>query len=245
MSAIVLDVLLDRYVAVWNEPDPGRRRAAIESLWLPDGAHLTPTRQAVGWDAIEERIAEAYQQWVAPGGFEFRAVPDISGHNSTARFHWEMAPPDGPAASVGFDFLILADDGRIHTDYQSIEQDGSDPGLRPLLDRYVAVWNEPDAGRRRAAIESLWLPDGAHLTPTRQAVGWDAIEERIAEAYQQWVAPGGFDFRAVPDISGHNSTARFHWEMAPPDGPAASVGFDFLILADDGRIHTDYQSIEG
>ena len=36
---------------------------------------------------------------------------------------------------------------------------------RELVDRYVAVWNEPDAELRRKAIHELWTQDGAHIVP--------------------------------------------------------------------------------
>ncbi|WP_433250767.1 hypothetical protein ACQPYK_04730 [Streptosporangium sp. CA-135522] len=31
-----------------------------------------------------------------------------------------------------------------------------------LLERYVTVWNEPDASARRDAVARLWTPDGLH-----------------------------------------------------------------------------------
>lgn len=38
-----------------------------------------------------------------------------------------------------------------------------DMGIHQLTDRYVAVWNEPDAERRRAAIRELWSADAVHM----------------------------------------------------------------------------------
>ena len=32
--------LADRYVALWNEPDPDLRRELIEVLWSEDGSHI-------------------------------------------------------------------------------------------------------------------------------------------------------------------------------------------------------------
>jgi hypothetical protein len=37
-TATDLQQLVDRYVALWNEPDPDVRRHAICALWAPDGA---------------------------------------------------------------------------------------------------------------------------------------------------------------------------------------------------------------
>jgi hypothetical protein len=41
---------------------------------------------------------------------------------------------------------------------------------RELVDRYVAVWNEPDAERRRKAIAEPWTEDGVQLLQPPQEV---------------------------------------------------------------------------
>ena len=40
--------LADRYVSVWNEADPERRRQAIAEIWRPDGQHYVDMREACG-----------------------------------------------------------------------------------------------------------------------------------------------------------------------------------------------------
>jgi hypothetical protein len=35
-------------------------------------------------------------------------------------------------------------------------------GRKQLVDRYVAVWNDPDAQRRRRAVAELWTDDAGH-----------------------------------------------------------------------------------
>lgn len=67
--------LADSYLAVWNEPDPERRRAMVRDLWTEDASHLLQppvdikdSAAAIGMDAIleirghqalERRIAKA------------------------------------------------------------------------------------------------------------------------------------------------------------------------------------------
>ena len=48
-----------------------------------------------------------------------------------------------------------------------------------LADRYVAVWNETDAGRRRAGIAALWAPEGEHYVGERAVRGYEALEVRV------------------------------------------------------------------
>jgi hypothetical protein len=113
------DALAARYVAVWNEPSPDARRAAIAVLFAPDAAHFTPTREFRGHAALETRVAEAHDQWVAGGTHAFRAVPGATGHHDGAFFRWEMYAVEGGAvAGGGFDFVRLDEAGRITADHQ-------------------------------------------------------------------------------------------------------------------------------
>jgi hypothetical protein len=115
--------------------------------------------------------------------------------------------------------------------------------INELVDRYVAVWNQPDAALRRRGIAELWTEDGVHLTPVHEARGYEAIEARVTGAHQRFVGTGGYIFRAEPNTAdGHHNVVRFNWEMVPANGGAVeAAGFDFLILDDDGRIRYDYQ----
>src|SRR5690348_6469717 len=90
--------------------------------------------------------------------------------------------------------------------------------LTELADRYVNLWNEPDADRRRATIASLWTEGGAHvlqppeeireiaarpgigLTARLEARGHEALEARARSAYEEFVGTGGFRFRRRDDI---------------------------------------------
>jgi len=134
---------------------------------------------------------------------------------------------------------------------------------RKLVDRYVAAWNEPDAGLRRKAIHELWTEDGAHIlqppreireaatglgftSTTLEARGHDELEVRVARAYQEFVAPGEFSFKPRDNADRLHNLVKFSWEMVPTaGGQVAGAGLEILILDQDGRIKTDYQFIEG
>jgi hypothetical protein len=139
----------------------------------------------------------------------------------------------------------------------------TDTDPAPLANRYVAVWNEPDPARRRAAIRELWSADATHvLQPpdqmrtaaaglgfdrlVLQARGHDALEARVTRSHQEFVAPGRFVFRSRGDADRLHDVVKFHWEMAHRDGGAvAGVGLEILLLGPDGRIERDFQFIEG
>jgi hypothetical protein len=131
--------IVDRYVALWNEPDPSRRRAAVHDLWAADAVHLlTPPKEiadgaadvgfpdlvleARGHAALERRVTRAHDEFVAPGRFAFRSRGDAERLRDLVKFRWEMVDRDGgEVAGVGLSILVLGPDGRIAGDYQFIE----------------------------------------------------------------------------------------------------------------------------
>ena len=113
-----------------------------------------------------------------------------------------------------------------------------------LADRYVAVWNEPDAEARRRAIAALWAPDGGHYIGTREAHGYAALEQRIAGSHQKNVRDGGNRFRVVTGARALRDVVTFFWEMLPAGSETVvATGLEFLIVDDQGRIITDYQFV--
>lgn len=131
--------LAGRYVALWNEADPLRRRAAIANLWIEDGVHilqppqevreiaarrgigLTARLEARGHAALEARVTSAFEEFVAPGEFSFRRRDSATCLDDVVKFRWEMVSRDGDVAGTGLEFLVVAPDGRIRRDYQFIE----------------------------------------------------------------------------------------------------------------------------
>ena len=117
--------------------------------------------------------------------------------------------------------------------------------LNTFVEQYIAVWNEPDAGRRRAIIRALWQPDARHLARTIEAEGHAGIETRVTGAYDKWVKEKGCVFRLRDGVDGHHDTIKLRWEMLPAaGGEVISIGFDFMVLGEDGRIRIGYQFIE-
>ena len=130
--------LADRYVALWNEPDPQRRRRMIAELWTEDGRHIlqppqeirevaaqpgiamTATLEAQGHEAIEARAASVYEHWVGSEGLSFRGRDDADRLGDVVKLHWDAVAKDGTVFAVGLSFLVLAADGRIERDYTFI-----------------------------------------------------------------------------------------------------------------------------
>jgi hypothetical protein len=120
------------------------------------------------------------------------------------------------------------------------QQDMSE--LNQLVNRYIALWHEPNVELRRQSITELWVEDGAQFTRLREIRGYQALVERVSTAYEKFVKTEGFLFRLSSDVDAHHNAVKFTWEMVPAGGgEAAAVGTIFLLLSDDGRIHLDYQ----
>ncbi len=105
--------------------------------------------------------------------------------------------------------------------------------VKDLVERYLAIWNERDAGARRAAVDGLCAEDATYTDPLVDVAGRDAIDAVIGAVQQRFP---DFVFRLAGDVDAHHDLARFTWELGPEDGEAVVVGFDVAVLTGDGRI---------
>jgi hypothetical protein len=114
-----IDQFADRYVALWNERDPAKRRAAIAALWVEEGEHFVESGKFVGYDALERRVVDAHNAFVRDAGNRFRAVPGARREGDVVTFYWEMLPADSDTVlGKGLEFMIVTETGRIIQDYQ-------------------------------------------------------------------------------------------------------------------------------
>src|SRR5918992_2310483 len=107
--------LADRYLALWTEPEPERRRRMIAELWTEDGSQIlqppqemreiaasaglgmAATLEARGQAELEARAATSYEQWVGSAGLSFRRRDDVYRLHEVVKFHWEaVSPATGP-----------------------------------------------------------------------------------------------------------------------------------------------------
>ena len=115
-----VEKLAERYVAVWNETDPQRRRETIAALWAPQGVHYVGTREIQGYDALEQRITGSHEKNVRDGGHRFE-VSAVHALQDAVMVDWNMVPSGGSAAvAAGRDVFIIDANHRILTDYQFI-----------------------------------------------------------------------------------------------------------------------------
>ena len=131
-------------------------------------------------------------------------------------------------------------------------------GAAELAEKYLALWNEPGADRRRRMIAELWTEDGRHIlqppqeiraiaaqpglamTAILEARGYEEIEARAASSYEHWVGSEGLSFRGRDDAERLGDVVKFHWEAVAKHGEVVAVGLVILVLAAHGRIERDY-----
>ncbi|MDF2709062.1 nuclear transport factor 2 family protein [Nonomuraea muscovyensis] len=102
--------LVERYVAAWNETDPGARAKAVAALWTEDATYTDPLAEVTGHAGIAAVIEGA--QGMFPG-LVFSPGEVYDAHHDVARFTWHLGPQGGEPVAVGFDVVQLAEDGRI------------------------------------------------------------------------------------------------------------------------------------
>ncbi|MFC9789821.1 nuclear transport factor 2 family protein [Rhodococcus sp. NPDC127528] len=102
-----------------------------------------------------------------------------------------------------------------------------------LAAQYIAVWNETDAGKRRAGIEALWAPHGRYVDPMAAAQGPAEIDATIGAVQQQFA---GMRFRLLGPVDGHHDQARFGWQLGPAGAEDLIEGFDVVERDGSGRL---------
>ena len=107
--------------------------------------------------------------------------------------------------------------------------------MSDLVERYLGVWNETDAGKRRALIDELFAEDATYLDPLGEARGRDAIDATVAAVQGQFP---GFGFRPAGPVDAHHTLTRFTWGLGPDGAEPVVVGFDVAVTDEHGRIRS-------
>jgi hypothetical protein len=118
------------------------------------------------------------------------------------------------------------------------------PDIDLIVERYVAVWNEPDAAVRARTVAELWPADGVEFVEGARFRGHDALVDRVTEAHTLFVASGQYEVTHEGHVTVHDHVVIFTIRLVRPRGEhAGDVAWAarvFLVLDDDGRILQDY-----
>ncbi len=101
-----------------------------------------------------------------------------------------------------------------------------------IADRYISLWNETRADRRRAMLADLWDEGGTYVDPLMQGSGHDQIDALISAVHQRFP---GFRFSLIGKPDGHADHVRFSWQLGPEGTDGPIKGTDFVTV-DNGRL---------
>ena len=104
--------------------------------------------------------------------------------------------------------------------------------LSELIDRYCAVWNEPNVTRRAELLAQVWADGATYTDPTVHAASADELVAHIEAVRAR--RPGVRVLRTSA-IDAHHGLARFSWQVVQADGAALIDGIDFADFSADGK----------
>lgn len=105
--------------------------------------------------------------------------------------------------------------------------------LTPIVDRYIAMWNETDPARRRSLIDGLWTSSGTYVDPLMRGDGPAGIDAMVAAVQQRYP---DHRFRRTSDVDAHGGNVRFGWALGAEGAAPLAAGVDFGQVTGDGRL---------
>ena len=98
-----------RYIALWNERTPSRRREILSTDWTADATYVDPLMNGTGHDGVDALIAGVQQKFP---DFKFTLIGEPNGYGDHLRFSWGLGPDGADSPIKGTDFAVLKE-GRI------------------------------------------------------------------------------------------------------------------------------------
>jgi hypothetical protein len=99
--------------------------------------------------------------------------------------------------------------------------------IAQLLKRNISeVFDEHDAGRRRAAIADLFTEDCVFTGPAGRHVGYAALDHAVAALHGRFQ---GFRFSALGAPQIVQDAGRIAWAYGPPEDASHITGLDMIV----------------
>ncbi|WP_199499945.1 nuclear transport factor 2 family protein [Methylovirgula sp. 4M-Z18] len=101
-----------------------------------------------------------------------------------------------------------------------------------IADRYIAVWNETDADRRKVLLQAGWAEGASYIDPMAAVEGHEQIGELIGAVHARFP---GFRFALDGRVDGYGDHVRFSWTLGPQHEADMIKGTDFAVI-ENGRL---------
>jgi hypothetical protein len=106
-----IQTIARRYIDLWNERAPARRREILAADWARDARYVDPLMSGAGHDGVDALIAGVQQRFP---DFRFTLIGEPNGYGDHVRFSWGLGPDGADSPIKGTDFAELSD-GRIRS----------------------------------------------------------------------------------------------------------------------------------
>ena len=98
-----------RYIELWNERNPQRRRDILAANWTSNAKYVDPLMSGDGHDGIDALVAGVQQRFP---DFRFTLTGEPNGYGDHVRFSWGLGPENVDSPIKGTDFAVI-EGGRI------------------------------------------------------------------------------------------------------------------------------------
>ena len=106
-----VNTIASRYIDLWNERTPGRRREILSQHWAKDVKYFDPAMSGDGHDGVDALVAGVQQRFP---DFRFRLLGQPNGFGDHVRFSWGLGPEGADSPIKGTDFAVLSN-GKIRS----------------------------------------------------------------------------------------------------------------------------------
>jgi SnoaL-like protein len=100
--------------------------------------------------------------------------------------------------------------------------------------RYIDLWNERSAERRRDILNANWTENASYVDPVMSGDGRTGIDALIAGVHKRFP---DFHFTLLGKVDGYGNHIRFSWGLGPEGADSPIKGTDIAVLAD-GKIRS-------
>jgi len=104
--------------------------------------------------------------------------------------------------------------------------------MSDVVEQYLATWNAEGA-EREALLAEHWSPRATYVDPLAEVTGTADISALIGAVHAQFP---GFVFSPASAADAHHRQLRFTWGLGPEGEEPVVIGFDVVVLDEDGRI---------
>jgi SnoaL-like domain len=106
-----INTIASRYIDLWNERSPDRRRAMLSQHWARDAKYVDPLMSGDGHDGVDALISGVQARFP---DFRFQLIGQPNGFGENLRFSWGLGPDDADSPIKGTDFAVVQD-GKIRS----------------------------------------------------------------------------------------------------------------------------------